>query len=186
MSETMSNPASKSRDESSWKLRRLQGRPLTSRGKWLTIKAIYIVACIVGVIAVLMFTHGLVLAIGLAIMAFFIGGFLELFALRYDDYQGEWKQANRADRHCWRQVSSKCLRMSFPNESGLQKCLLLNPPASLDSGRPADGSGAWAVSPDPRRVLAGSMNPCSPAAVFVAVAGVYLASFPRRGRRRSR
>lgn len=94
MNEAMSNSTSESGDTPSWKIRRLKGRPLTSRTKWLTIKVAYVLACIAGVIAVLMFTHGFVLAIGLTIMAFFVGGFLELFALRYSDYLDEWEQAN--------------------------------------------------------------------------------------------
>lgn len=84
-------------DKQSWKLRRLRGRPLTSRSKWLAIKAAYVLACVVGVVVVLMFTHGAVLAIGLTVMAFFVGGFLELFSLRYEDYQREWELANRPE-----------------------------------------------------------------------------------------
>lgn len=76
---------------------RFQGKRLTSRAKWLTIKVVYVLACIAGVIAVLMFTHGFVLAIGLTVMAFFVGGLLELFALRYEDYREEWGLANGPD-----------------------------------------------------------------------------------------
>lgn len=81
----------------SWKIRWLQGRPLNSRTKWLAIKMVYVLACVLGVIAVFIFTHGVVLAIGLTVMAFFVGGFIELFALRYSDYLDEWKQANPSD-----------------------------------------------------------------------------------------
>lgn len=73
------------------------GRPLTSRVKWLTIKVTYILACIAGVAAVLIFTDGIVLAIGLTVMAFFVGGLFELFALRYADYRKEWELANSTD-----------------------------------------------------------------------------------------
>jgi fatty acid desaturase len=93
----MSNSTNKSDGVSRWKIRRLQGRPLTSRSKWLAIKVGYVLACIAGVIAVVLFTHGIVLAIGLTVMAFFVGGFLELFALRYGDYLDEWNQANPAE-----------------------------------------------------------------------------------------
>jgi membrane protein YdbS with pleckstrin-like domain len=75
--------------------RSLQGKPLTSRAKWLTIKVIYVLGCVVGVAAVLAFASGVVLAIGLTVMAFFIGGIFELFALRYRDYREDWDQANR-------------------------------------------------------------------------------------------
>ena len=71
------------------------GRPLTSRAKWLAMKVAYVLACVVGVTAVLMFTDGIVLAIGLTIMAFFVGGLFELFALRYGDYRREWETANQ-------------------------------------------------------------------------------------------
>jgi len=54
----------------------------------------YVLACVVGVLIVLMFTHGAILAIGLTVMAFFVGGFLELFSLRYETYQREWELAN--------------------------------------------------------------------------------------------
>jgi hypothetical protein len=73
------------------------GRPLTSRAKWLTIKTVYVLACIAGVAAVLIFTEGIVLAIGLTVMAFFVGGLFELFALRYEDYRREWELANSED-----------------------------------------------------------------------------------------
>lgn len=74
--------------------RSLQGKPLTSRTKWLTIKVMYILGCVAGVAAVLVFASGVVLAIGLTVMAFFFGGLFELFALRYQDYHEEWEQAN--------------------------------------------------------------------------------------------
>lgn len=90
----MGDLTSNSLNKQGWKLRRLQGKPLTSRTKWLAIKTTYILACVLGVIAVFMFTHGLVLAIGLTVMAFFVGGFIELFALRYKDYRDEWEQIN--------------------------------------------------------------------------------------------
>lgn len=70
------------------------GRPLTSRAKWLVIKTAYVLACIVGVAAVLILTDGLAMAIGLTVMAFFVGGLFELFALRYDHYRKEWEVAN--------------------------------------------------------------------------------------------
>jgi len=89
--------ASQSTNKQGRKLRRLRGKPLTSRTKWLTLKAAYVLACVVGVIAVLMLTHGLILAIGLTVMAFFLGGLLELFSLRYRDYRKEWELANSAD-----------------------------------------------------------------------------------------
>jgi len=75
--------------------RSLQGKPLTSRAKWLTIKVMYVLGCVAGVAAVLVFTNGVVLAIGLTVMAFFVGGIFELFTLRYQDYREEWEQANR-------------------------------------------------------------------------------------------
>jgi hypothetical protein len=81
-----------------WKALRTRlyaGRSLTSRAKWLVIKAAYVLACIAGVAAVLIFTDGIVLAIGLTVMAFFVGGLFELFALRYEDYRREWELANR-------------------------------------------------------------------------------------------
>ena len=81
------------------KPQRFHGKPLTSRTQWLAIKGAYIIGCAAGVVAVLMFTHGFVLAIGLTIMAFFVGGFLEFFALRYSDYLDEWKQANPQNVH---------------------------------------------------------------------------------------
>jgi len=72
----------------------LQGKPLTSRAKWLTIKLMYVLGCAAGLAAVLVFARGVVLAIGLTVVAFFIGGLFELFALRYQDYREEWEQAN--------------------------------------------------------------------------------------------
>lgn len=74
--------------------RSLQGKPLTSRSKWLTIKVMYVIGCVAGVAAVLVFASGVVLAIGLTVMAFFVGGIFELFALRYQDYREDWEQAN--------------------------------------------------------------------------------------------
>jgi hypothetical protein len=74
--------------------RSLQGKPLTSRTKWLTIKVMYVIGCVAGVAAVLAFASGVVLAIGLTVMAFFVGGIFELFALRYQDYREDWEQAN--------------------------------------------------------------------------------------------
>lgn len=67
---------------------------MTSHTKWLTIKVMYVLGCVVGVVAVLMFASGVVLAIGLTIVAFFIGGIFELFTLRYQDYREDWEQAN--------------------------------------------------------------------------------------------
>jgi hypothetical protein len=75
--------------------RSLQGKPLTSRTKWLTIKVMYVLGCVAGVAAVLVFASGVVLAIGLTVMAFFVGGIFELFALRYQDYCEDWEQANK-------------------------------------------------------------------------------------------
>jgi len=77
--------------------RSLQGKPLTSRAKWLTIKVLYVLGCVAGVAAVVVFTSGAVLAVGLTVMAFFIGGIFELFALRYQDYREEWEQANNSE-----------------------------------------------------------------------------------------
>ena len=73
------------------------GRPLTSRAKWLTIKTVYVLACIAGVAPVLISTSGIVLAIGVTLMAFFVGGLFELFVLRYEDYRREWELANSED-----------------------------------------------------------------------------------------
>jgi fatty acid desaturase len=73
----------------------LRGRPLTSRAKWLTISVVYILLCVVGVVAVLVLTSGLVLAIGLTVMAFFVGQLVDLVDLRYEDYRAEWDAANR-------------------------------------------------------------------------------------------
>jgi hypothetical protein len=70
------------------------GKPLTSRAKWLIMKIAYVLACLAGVAAVLTFADGVILAIGLTVMAFFVGGIFELFALRYDDYRREWELAN--------------------------------------------------------------------------------------------
>jgi membrane protein YdbS with pleckstrin-like domain len=93
----MERSVPQSPNRQSRKLRRLRGKPLTSRAKWLTLKVAYILACVIGVVVVLMFTHGLVLAVGLTVMAFFAGGLLELFALRYRDYHKEWELANGGD-----------------------------------------------------------------------------------------
>ncbi len=77
--------------------RSLQGKQLTSRTKWLTIKVLYVLGCVAGVAVVVVFTSGAVLAVGLTVMAFFIGGIFELFALRYHDYREEWEQANNSE-----------------------------------------------------------------------------------------
>jgi uncharacterized membrane protein len=74
--------------------RNLQGKPLTSRTKWMTIKVAYVLGCAVGVVAVLALTSGVVLAIGLTVMAFFVGGLFELFSLTYQAYREEWELAN--------------------------------------------------------------------------------------------
>lgn len=45
----------------------------------------------------LLFADGIVFVIGLTVMAFFVGGLFELFALRYDSYRNEWELANGED-----------------------------------------------------------------------------------------
>lgn len=94
------NEAARTTPNAGQKARRTRlyaGRPLTSRAKWLAMKMAYILACIAGVVAVLIFTDGIALAIGLTVMALFVGGLFELFALRYDDYREEWEEANAKD-----------------------------------------------------------------------------------------
>lgn len=73
------------------------GRPLTSRTKWVALKVSCVLGCVAGVAAVLLFADGIVFVIGLTVMAFFVGGLVELFALRYDSYRKEWELANGAD-----------------------------------------------------------------------------------------
>jgi hypothetical protein len=60
----------------------------------------YVLACAVGVILVLQFTEGVWLAIGLTVIAFFVGHIPELFVeFRYSKYREEWELANnRSDR----------------------------------------------------------------------------------------
>jgi hypothetical protein len=55
----------------------------------------YLLACAAGAIAVLEFTHGIWLAIGLTVAAFFVGHIPELFLeFRYSTYRDEWELAN--------------------------------------------------------------------------------------------
>lgn len=93
----VNKPDSRSADQHGRKIRRLRGKPLTSRSKWLTIKVLYFLGCIAGVVAVLVFTSGIWLAIGLTVMAAFVGGLFELFALSYGDYRRDWEVANSSD-----------------------------------------------------------------------------------------
>jgi hypothetical protein len=73
------------------------GRPLTSKAKWVGFKILYVLFCVIGVVVVLVFTEGIVQAIGLTIMAFFVGGLFEVFTMRYDNYRREWELVNRED-----------------------------------------------------------------------------------------
>ena len=73
------------------------GRPLVSRARWAAIKTVYVLTCIAGVVVVLTLTDGIVFAIGLTVMAFLVGGFFELLALKYADYRKEWELSNGED-----------------------------------------------------------------------------------------
>jgi hypothetical protein len=90
-------PTNSNEEPKAWRKQIYVGLPLTSRAKWLTIKVLYILFCIAGVVGVLKFTDGTAKAIGLTVMAFFVGGLIELFALRYDKYRAEWEMANSGE-----------------------------------------------------------------------------------------
>lgn len=73
----------------------LQGKPLVSRPVWLMRRLAYVAVLIAGLIAVLTWTHGAWLAIGLTILAFGAGMLPELFTdFRYSNYRREWELAN--------------------------------------------------------------------------------------------
>ena len=94
---TSPTPTGSNEDRRALRKRLYGGRPLTSRAKWITLKILSVLFCIVGVVGVLKFTDGIAKAIGLTIMAFFVGGLIELFTSRYDDYRAEWEMANREE-----------------------------------------------------------------------------------------
>ena len=78
--------------------RRLRGKPLTSRIKWMLGQGAYIAGCVVALIAVLRFADGIWRAIGLTVVAFFAGGIFEvLIDFRYGNYRKEWELANGPD-----------------------------------------------------------------------------------------
>jgi hypothetical protein len=74
---------------------KLGGTPLEPRAKWLLKQAVFVLACVVGLIVVLKVASGIWLAIGLTIVAFFAGMLPELFVdLRYGKYREEWELVN--------------------------------------------------------------------------------------------
>jgi hypothetical protein len=74
---------------------RLRGKPLRPRIVWLLGPAAYVFACAVGLYAVLTFTDGVWLGIGLTVVAFFAGHIPELFVVfKYGKYREEWELAN--------------------------------------------------------------------------------------------
>jgi membrane protein YdbS with pleckstrin-like domain len=75
--------------------RDLGGRPLTSRAKWLTISALWIMGCVAGLLAVLLLADGIWIAIGLTIVAFFFGEWLVHLPDTYGKYRREWELANQ-------------------------------------------------------------------------------------------
>ncbi|MDQ3724802.1 MAG: hypothetical protein M3335_02745 [Actinomycetota bacterium] len=93
----MNKPDNTAPNEKPLRTRLYYGRPLTSKAKWVGFKILYVLFCAIGVVAVLMFTEGIVQAVGLTIMAFFVGGLFEVFTMRYDNYRREWELVNRND-----------------------------------------------------------------------------------------
>lgn len=78
--------------------RRLRGKPLVPRAKWIAGQTAYILGCIAALIMVLRFADGIWLAIGLIVVAFFAGGIFEVVTdFRYGNYRKEWELANGAD-----------------------------------------------------------------------------------------
>jgi hypothetical protein len=79
---------------------RLRSKPLRSWPVYLLGPMAYVVACVVAVILVVQFTEGFWLAIGLTVVAFFVGHIPELFLeFKYSSYREEWKLVNgRSDK----------------------------------------------------------------------------------------
>ena len=88
-----------SADERDRELRkRLRGKPLVPRAKWMLGQAAYIAACVAALVVVLRFADGIWLAVGLTIVAFFAGGIFEVVTdFRYKNYRQEWELANGSD-----------------------------------------------------------------------------------------
>lgn len=78
--------------------RRLRGKPLRPRSVQLLIPVAYTLVCAAVLAAVLEFTDGIWMAVGLTVVAFFAGHIPEAFiASKYSTYREEWELANRAD-----------------------------------------------------------------------------------------
>lgn len=78
--------------------KRLRGKPLVPRTKWMLGQAAYIAACVAAFIVVLRFADGVWLAVSLTIVAFFAGGIFEVVTdFRYKNYRREWELANGPD-----------------------------------------------------------------------------------------
>jgi fatty acid desaturase len=88
-----------SADERDRELRkRLRGKPLVPRVKWILGQVAYIAACIAALAVVLRFADGIWLAVGLTVVAFFAGGIFEVVTdFRYKNYRQEWELANGPD-----------------------------------------------------------------------------------------
>jgi len=74
---------------------RLRGKPLRPWPVYVLGPMAYVVACVVAVFLILQFTEGVWLAIGLTVVAFFMGHIPELLLeFRYSRYRQEWELAN--------------------------------------------------------------------------------------------
>jgi Flp pilus assembly protein TadB len=78
--------------------KRLRGKPLASRAKWVLGQVAYVAACIGAFVAVLKFADGAWMAVGLTVVAVFAGGIFEVVRdFRYRNYRQEWELANGPD-----------------------------------------------------------------------------------------
>jgi magnesium-transporting ATPase (P-type) len=93
----MKNKADFSSEQFEEMRERFQGTPLEPRAKWILKQIVFILVCIGALIAVIVFADGIWLAIGLTVVAFFVGMVPELLIdLRYGKYRNEWEMANSA------------------------------------------------------------------------------------------
>lgn len=98
-----------SQEDLQQRLERLRGKPLRPRPVWLLGPMAYVLACVAGAILVLEFTEGIWLAIGLTVVAFFLGHTPELFIVfKYTKYREEWELANGPTDRRDRSISSHC------------------------------------------------------------------------------
>lgn len=80
------------------RVRILRGKRLRSRAEWLVAPTAFVLGCVGAVVAVLSFTDGIWMVIGLMIAAFFAGHIPEVLTdLRYEKYRREWEIANGPD-----------------------------------------------------------------------------------------